>query len=257
MMRYRKARLVSSLSLFLCFFPVFRWTIRAKCNLSTENCRGGRTACLRRGSDNSAEQHYRRRCKLVLLQLPVLCRKYIESSHYGRNPHPYFRETVKPPVGIRCVRIAGCTWLHNGGWQRKSSKVYLEAIPRRYLPPRYILDCRNNPFSKSRSLLQRKREPGNGKNRRRFLLRDKSGYRCRYQMYSGRKTTSHIFSAASHPEGYSIVRDNILYTLRVQRPKFQPGSWNRALSCFLRVGDLYPTFIQLCTRHSRYENYWL
>lgn len=136
--------------------------------------------------------------------------------------------------------------------------MYLEAIPRRYLPRRYILDCRNNPFSKSRSLLQRKREPGSGKNRRRFLLRDKSGYRCRYQMYSAQDDKSYIFSAILplSPKGIALCpRQYYIYicihTSRVQRPKFQlAGSWNRALSCFLRIGALYSTFIQLCTRHT-------
>lgn len=32
--------------------------------------------------------------------------EYIKSSYYARNPHLYFRETIKPAVGMHRVRIA-------------------------------------------------------------------------------------------------------------------------------------------------------
>lgn len=130
---------------------------------------------------------------------------------------------------------------------------------RRYLPSRYILDCRNNPFSKSRSLLQRKREAGSGKNRRGFLLRDKSGYRCRYQMYSAQDDEVISFPRLPSPKGIALSEAILCTRMRTtaQIPAPILGFTKPCVVVFSSNRRSVSYFYSIMHTPLRYENYWL
>jgi len=83
------------------------------------------------------------------IAIAVPSSEYIKSSHYARNPRLYFRETIKSPVGMHCVRIAAAIdyLTVDGGGNREDRPKCIQKQFRRGIFREDTFDCRNNPSS--------------------------------------------------------------------------------------------------------------
>lgn len=139
--------------------------------------------------------------------------------------------------------------LHNGGWRRKSSKVYLEAIPREGISRQDISSIAGIILSRNLvASYNGNGMPGAGKIEGDFYCAIRADIDADIK-YTRRETKSPPF-AVSLVEGCSSMSEVMSYSNAYNGPNSSSASRKRALSCFLRINAPYPTFIQLCTRHS-------
>lgn len=116
------------------------------------NCRSNavypRTNCRVSGTDIRSDNVKPVVCCAIAIAVPSS--ECIKSSYYARNPRLYFRETIKPSVGMRCVRIAATLdyLTVDGGGNQEDCPKCIQKQFRRGIFCKDTSDCRNNPSSK-------------------------------------------------------------------------------------------------------------